>query len=130
MKARDAIRLRAHDGKSEVQLDWTPEARGLHWEKQQQLLKSFSHKDLLPLAQKAFEVAKETGYPLNSYAFFIPGEANGEPFSPKLAVEALKSGRVLSCARDSVCKKPKLTFGDKDWKPATKKKSVLRDISW
>lgn len=129
MTVRDVIRLRTHGEKRVIFLGLTTEAAKLHWSEQKALLEKFSFKQLLPLAEAAIKTAEAKKFKLDPYAFYIPGEASGEPFSPKLAVEALQSGKVLKCSRDRFGK-PKLTFGDKDWKPAAKKDSVIDDIDY
>jgi hypothetical protein len=127
MTVRDVIRLGAHDGKREIFLSLTAEASKLHWSEQKALLEKFSFKQLLPLAEAAFQLAEDKKYKLDPYSFYIPNEpeAAGKAFSPKVAVQALQSGKVLKCSRDGFGK-PKLTFGDKDWKPAKSKTSVTK----
>ena len=131
MDIRNVLRPRSHGEKRVIFLDWTAQARKLEWPDKKALVEKFTHAQLLELVQASIKEAQARKFKMENYTFFIPNEpkADGVPFDPKVAIESLRDGRVLSCKMGKFSK-PKLTFGDKDWKPAAKKTSVIEDIDY
>lgn len=133
MSIKDSIRLRPRDGKCEIFLDLTPQAKELGQGKDgtarlAKLFGTYTHDELLKLVKAAVKVAKERESKLDNWNFYIPSVSDGKPMPASKAVEALKAGKVLTCTVGR-WQKPKIVFGDPDFK-ATKKSSPVEIIDY